>query len=243
MPEHRKLIMKVAILFLLLVVLAGCGTPSVAQSTTPTSQSVPMVRVTVQLVDVVCDHKQNAFGYHDSFYMMTAFAAPQANPQARPVTQAQLSLPLDITSGQDLELPQSHLLVFDGLVPLHGSARGGFTAYNDKHGLTWNSIDLWVAKIAKSVGDKLFEDSIDSAELGAIAAFAIIDIGVNVWYALAGLTKDNSNQLGKLNLDIPASGPPSEDGVLHFYNAGGWFGVNGWDYTVKYHVTRTPVTR
>lgn len=195
----------------------------------------------MQLVDVYCNHKQNAFGYHDKYYMMTTFADSQPNPKAQPNTQALLSSPLDIDSGQDLKLPQDHLLVFDDLVPLQGFAKGGFTAYNDKQGLTWADINKWIAEIAKTVGNKLLEDSIDSGDIGVIAAAVILDLGVNAWSSIANLSNDNSNQLGEQDVVVPASGPPSEDGVLHFYNPGGAFGIGGWDYTVKYHITRSPV--
>ncbi|HEU5379343.1 MAG TPA: hypothetical protein VFV38_28305 [Ktedonobacteraceae bacterium] len=174
--------------------------------------------------------------------MMTTFAAPRSDPKAHVNTQAQLSLPRDITSGQDLALPQSHLLVFDGMVPPQGSIRGGFTAYNDKQGLTWNEIDRWVATIARSVGNKLLEKSLESGNIQTIAALAVLDLGVNAWYVLAKLNKDNSHQLGEQDNVIPASGPPSEDEVLHFYNSGFLGGINGWDYTVHYHITRTLVT-
>lgn len=242
MHSLRRLIMLITVLLLLTLIVAGCGSAPVVVRKTPTPRPVPMVRITVQLVDVFCNHKQNAFGFHDQFYMMTTFVAPTLNPAAEPNTQAQLSQPLDITSGQDLALPQSHLLVFDGLVPVQGSLRGGFTAYNDKQGLTWQDIDQWVSGIARSVGNKFLDESIDSGDIETIAAAAVIDLGVNAWYVLAHLSSNNSNQLGDQSLVIPASGPPSQDGVLHFYNGGGPFGINGWDYTVRYHITRMPAT-
>lgn len=237
MPKRHRLMMNVIIFFLLMLTITACDSASAANN-----KPKPMVRITVQLVDVFCNHKQDAFGFHDQFYMMTTFAALVLNPKTRPYTQALLSSPLDITDGQDLSLPQSHLLVFDGLVPPQGSIRGGFTAYNDKNGLTWSNINRWTSEIAKQVGDQLLEDSVDSESIQLMAASAVLDIGVNVWYQLAQMTKDNSNQLGLQDLVVQASGPPSQDGVLHFYNPGGLFGVNGWDYTVRYHITRTPTT-
>jgi len=229
--------MKIAILLLLATIITGCDSAQQAAH-----KATSMVRITIQLVDVFCNHKQNAFGQHDSFYMMTTFAAPGPNPKSRPDTQALLSLPLDITDGQDLNLPQSHLLVFDNLVPLQGSIRGGFTAYNDKQGLTWNNINLWTSAIAKQVGDQFLKDSVDSESLQLMAASAVLDLGVNIWYQIAQMTRDNSNQLGLQDLVVQASGPPSQDGVLNFHNDGTLFGINGWDYTVRYHITRSPVT-
>lgn len=243
MPKRRRLMMNVIIFFLLMLTITACGSAAAANDKPkPTPTPIPMVRITVQLVDVFCNHKQNALGYHDSFYMMTTFAAPGSNPKARPDTQALLSLPLDITDGQDLNLPQQYLLVFDSLVPLQGSIRGGFTAYNDKNGLTWSNINLWTSEIAKQVGDQLLEDSVDSESLQVTAASAVLDLGVNVWYEIAQMTKDNSNQLGLQNLVVSASGPPSQDGVLNFHHDGGLGGFGQWDYTVRYHITRTPVT-
>src|SRR5437660_4648455 len=119
-PEYLSLSMKLTMLLLLAITITGCGSTSHAANATPTAKPTPMVRITIQLVDVFCNHKQNAGWYHDSFYMMTTFAAPGSNPKGQPDTQALLSLPLDITDGQDLNLPQQHLLVFDSLVPLQG---------------------------------------------------------------------------------------------------------------------------
>jgi hypothetical protein len=164
MPKPRRSLMTTLVSFFFVVILLGCGTaPPVAQKATPsptmkllstptpmpmaTLTSIPMVRITVQLVDVYCAYKQNVFGYHDQFYMMTAFVAPDVDPKAQPHPQALLSLPLDITNKQDLNLPQSYLLVFDGLVPQQGAVIGGFTAYNydKKHKLTWENINEWTS--------------------------------------------------------------------------------------------------
>lgn len=252
MPKQSRLIIVITTLFLVVVLTTGCDpsgssvapriTPSPTVIPSPTPTPIPMVRITIQLVDVFCGSKENAFGFHDHFYMMTTFAAPGPNPKAKLHTQSQLFQPLDITSGEDLPVTQSPLVVFDGLVPQQqGSVRGGFTAYNDTQGLAWGNIEVWVADIAQTVAGGLITSGIDSGNFYEIGAGVILDLGVKAWYATADLNSGNAHQLGKQDLVVLASGPPSEDIVLHFYNSGGFLGAGGWDYTVRYHITRSLV--
>lgn len=253
MKKCWTLLMRITLLFLLVVIMTACSStdnppiPSVNLSPTlkltPTLKPtpIPMVRITIQLVDVFCHAKQAAFGFHDNFYMMATFATPRSSPQDRRNVQSQLFKPLDITNQQDLPVPQSPLIVFDGVVPQHGSVAGGFIAYNDTKGLAWSNINSWVASIAQIVGDELFKQSFDSGSIPLIVAAGVLDLATHVWYGLANLDSTSANKLGEQDLTVLADGPSSEDEVLTFYNAGGFLGIGGWNYTATYHITRSLV--
>ncbi len=202
----------------------------------PTPTPIPMVRVTIKLVDVFCGTKENALFSHDQFYMMTTFASPDKDRKARASTQSQLSQPIDITGGQEARLD---LMVFDGLVPQQGSVTGGLTAYNDTQNLEWANIQSWSVDVAQTVAGGLINAGIDSGSLGTVAAGVILDMAVKAWYATANLSSDNAHQLGKMELTVPASGLPSDDEVWHFSHTNSV--LDNWDYTVRYQVTRTLV--
>lgn len=254
MAKAYKVGMNIILLCLLIGTMTGCeatagqasGTPSPALKPTlvptPTPIPIPMVRVTIQLVDVLCGAKQNAFGFHDQFYMLGTFVAPGAEAKDPLHTQSQLFQPLDITNGQDLQVPQSPLIIFDGLIPKQGSIKGGFLAYNDSKGLAWSNINAWVASIAQIVGDELLKKSFDTDSLPTIAAAAILDLAAHAWYGLADIDSSSANKLGEQDLVIRADGLSSEDEVLNFSNPGGLGGFGSWNYTVRYHITRTPIT-
>lgn len=250
MAKGNKVCMTIILLLLLVVSITGCAgtgqttdaneTPSPVSKPTPIP--IPMVRITVQLVDVFCGTKQNAFGFHDQFYMLGTFVAPGAKATSPLNTQSQLFQPLDITSGQDLSVPQSPLIVFDGVIPEHGSIKGGFLAFNDNKGLAWSNINTWVAAIAQIVGDELLKQSFDTGSFPIIAAAAILDLAAHAWYGLADIDSGSANKLGEQDLTIHADGPPSEDEVLDFSHPGIIGGIGSWSYTVRYHITRTLVT-
>ncbi len=243
-PKHQKwtparaAVLAATICLVLGVALSACAKDQSSQTTT----SVPMVKITIQLIDVVCNTKAGALLFHDHFYMMTTFAGSVQNAKARANTQSQLFDPLDITSGQDLPVPHSPLTVFSAVVPQHGIVKGGFTAYNDTMGLDWGNIVSWIADIAQTVGDGLIDKGIESGNLEAVGAGVIIDLAVKAWYATADIDSGNANQLGQQDKDVSADGPASETDVLHFTNSGGLFGIGSWDYAVKYQITRTSVT-
>lgn len=234
----RAAVLAATVCLLLGMALSACSSSDQVQSKT---ESPPMVRITINLIDVFCNTKEGALLFHDHFYMMTTFAGSVQNPKAHVNTKSQLFTPLDITSGEDLPVPHSPLAAFSALVPQHGIVRGGFTAYNDTLGLDWGSIESWIADIAKTVGDGLITDGVLSADLGEIAVGLVLDLAVKAWYSTADIDSGNANQLGKQNLDVSADGPASESDVLHFSQDGGLLGAS-WNYTVKYQITRTPVT-
>lgn len=252
MAKGYKVCMTIILLLLLVVSITGCaGTGQIADAndtpspvSKPTPIPIPMVRITIQLVDVFCGTQQNvnAFGIHDQFYMLGTFVAPRAKSNNPLNVQSQLFQPLDITSGQDLSVPQSPLIVFDGVIPEQGSIKGGFLAFNDKKGLAWSNINTWVAAVAQIVGDELLKQSFDTGNFPIIAAAAVLDLAAHAWYGLADIDSGSADKLGEQDLIIRTNGPPSEDEVLDFSNPGGFGGFGSWSYTVRYHITRTLVT-
>ncbi len=201
-----------------------------------------MMHVSIKLIDVFCDSKEDSFWTHDQFYAMTTFTTPGQNAQAPLNIQAQISHSLDITSGQDLPIPPNSLTIFDGAIAKNSIIKGGITAYNDTQGLAWANLDSWIADVAQLVETGLTNQGIHTADVGTVTAESVLDLAVKAWYITANLSNDNANQLGTLELSVPATGAASEYGVAHFHNNGSLFGSGGWDYTLKYEILRSPAT-
>jgi hypothetical protein len=243
----RWLLVLAGVLVITICLLIGIKALAVVQSQVPVAPPhvqataaptpIPMVRVTITLVDVLCDIKENGFWSHDQFYMMSTFSAPDKSSKSQAITQPHLLQSMDITSGQDLKLS---LTVFDGQVPLQGQVKGGFTAYNDTQQLAWENIASWTDDIGQAVAGALTQEGIDSGNLGTFASGVLLDLAVKAWYGTANLNSDNAHQLGEMAFIVPASGLPSETQVWHFNHYASAF--DNWDYTVKYQITRTPVT-
>lgn len=204
----------------------------------PTPTPIPTAKVTIKLIDVFCNVKESTLGWHDQFYTLTTFSAPDKNPSAQANTNTLLTKPIDINSGQDLPLS---LTVFDGQVPQQGNVIGGFTAYNDEQGLGWSSnLDAWNTDIGQTVTNDLTKQGINSKNLNTVTTANMLDWAENAWYQTANLSSGSSaHQLGSDELTVSASGLASESGVWHFH--GYTSATDNWYYTVKYQITRTPV--
>ncbi len=201
--------------------------------------STPMVKVTIKLVDVYCSIKEAMVPMHDHFYVMTAFAAPDKDPNAQVSIQAQLSHPVDITSRQNLEFPNGPLTVFEGLVPEQGEVKGGFIAYNDQLGLAWDNIDSWIADIKQSVASGLVQEGVTSASLASFATGEILNLATKAWLTNAQMSSEDARQLGREELVVPATGHSSE--YLAWQFSRHISVLDNWNYTVKYQIFRSLV--
>ncbi len=234
-------VVALAMVCLVLGTLLVINLPTLKAAVKPTPTPVPMVRMTIQLIDVAC-HTNESGLFPDHFYMMTTISDPDKDSKAHVHTTSQLTVPFNINGGQDEPMPSSPYTVFDGVVPQHSSIKGGFTAYDDQQGLGWGNIQQWIGEIATKVGDELINDGVDSGSWQEVAAGVIIDLAVDVWYQVAGINSSNAHKLGEKPLTFDSDGPSSEELVWNFKNSGGLFGVGSWDYTLKYQITRSIVT-
>jgi hypothetical protein len=197
-----------------------------------------MVRVTIELDDVECNGKQSVFWWqYDKFYMLTTFSASGANPSSTAVTQSQLSNPVTIGNHQDLAIPPGPLVVFDALLPLDGTIRGGFTAYNG--GIADDDIAQfvsWAGAIAAQVAQQLVQDSVDSGDLPMVAGATILYWGTQAFLALLA-PSDNPTELGNQPIEITANGPQTQPETLSFIQNSG--PGHTWNYLIHYTITRT----
>jgi hypothetical protein len=239
MLKAQRTIWERLILLLLIGLLVGCGTP---QKPTPTATATPiptpMVRVTIQLNDVYCNGTQAVWGWQqDTFYMLTTFSASGPTPTSAVVTQSQLSDPVSIGNNQDRAISPGPLVVFNALLPLDGTIRGGFTGFN--RGIADDQIAQfasWGFSIAKKVGDQLYNESVESEDLPMEGGATILSLGAQAFLALLG-PSDNPTQLGKQAIEISSNGPQVDPETLSFVQTNG--PGNTWNYLIHYTITRT----
>ncbi len=232
MRKMRRVLWEAAALFLLPGLLIGCG------AVTPPPTSPSMVRVVIQLDDVFCNGKQSVWPWQrDKFYMLTTFSASGPMPTSAVVTQSGLSTPIAIGNSQDLAIPPEPLVVFNALLPLDGTLRGGFTAFNG--GISDDQVAqfaTWVFTIAKQVGDQLKNDAIDSENLPLEEGATILSLGSQAFLALLG-ESNNPTQLGKQAIEITANGSQIDQETLSFVQNSG--PGSTWNYVIHYTITRT----
>ncbi len=219
-------------LLLLTGLLLGCG---------PTPAAPQMVRVQIELNDVVCNGKQAVwFWQQDIFYMMTTFSASGRTAKSAVITQSHVSEPITMDNNQEDAIPPGPLAVFDAVLPSNGVIRGGFTAYNegianDAFGQLVDSGD----SVAETVGDDLLEQAIDSEDLPGIAGAAILDMAIQAFAQLFD-TSNNPTQLGEQDENIPVNGPSVDSGSLSFVQNNG--PGSTWNYQINYTILRTYVS-
>jgi hypothetical protein len=247
MPEPRRIVLALLTLFLLVGSLAGCSTtpgdtrtPALTSARTVASTPTPrlMVRVVIQIDDVQCNGKQSVFWWQfDKFYMVTTFSASGPTPRSAVVTQSQISQPVQIKNNQDLALSDGSLVVLDALVPLDGTIRGGFIAFNG--GVATDEIAQfasWVFTITKNVANQLQNDSVDSANLYLETGARILSLGSQAFLALLA-PSDNPTRLGYQPIEITANGKETDPETLTFIQKNG--PGSTWNYLIHYTIIRT----
>ncbi|HEY1353946.1 MAG TPA: hypothetical protein VGF67_30410 [Ktedonobacteraceae bacterium] len=197
-----------------------------------------MVKVVIQIDDVECNGKQAVYPWQrDKFYMVTTFSASGPTASSAVVTQSQISHPVDINNNQDLALSDGPLVVFDAQVPLDGTIRGGFTAFNG--GVAIDEIAQfasWVFTITKNVAGQLQDDAVDSANLPLETGARILSLGSQAFLALLA-PSDNPIQLGHLPIEITANGKGVDPETLTFIQNSG--PGSTWNYLIHYTIIRT----
>jgi len=113
--------------------------------------------------------------------------------------------------------------------------RGGMKAYDEDFGKDWAKYGPTVNKITEAVLTGLAA----SGNPKAVAAGAVINYAVQGFGFLASLDKDD--ELGKIELNIPANGPQVENREWKFKKSASWWnpGISTWNYTVRYRITRS----
>ncbi len=191
-----------------------------------TAISASAGQVRIELLDVRCRNTEDVSGA-DEFYIIGALADGTN-------TKAALTSPIGINDGQIKSFDPAQQVIFDADVPEEQTVRGGMQAFDEdfgkdwaKHGDTANKITDTVATGLKSSGNPY-----------AVGAGTIIDYAVKGFGFFASLDKDDN--LGTLELNVPASGPSVEEKEWTFSKKD-WSGYSSWNYTVRYRITRDKV--
>jgi hypothetical protein len=146
-------------------------------------------------------------------------------------TKAALTRPVWINDGETKPFRPEDQLLFDARVPEGNTVRGGLVAFDEDYAKDWAKHGDMVNKITNGVAVLLAA----SGNPGAVTAGGILKGAVTTWSELARLDLDDN--LGSLELTIPASGPGAESKSWDL-KKGGW-GLSTWNYTIRYRITRT----
>lgn len=176
-----------------------------------------MPKVRIELLSVTCRKTEDIgiFGSEDEFYIAGAlFDGVNSRGVLTPI--------LDIDNGDTK--PYQHV-IFDSDVPLGQNIRGGLKAFDEDTAKDWEKREDYITKISNKVASEL-ESSGDplAATAGMILRFAVKALGI-----LFPLDKDD--ELGSLELNIPASGSDVEEKEWNFNE-------DDSDYTVRYRIIR-----
>lgn len=176
-----------------------------------------MPKVRVELLNVTCRKTEDIgwLGSEDEFYIAGALSDTTN-------TQGVLTPILDIDNGETK--PYANV-VFDADVSSGQSIRGGLKAFDEDMAKDWEKIEANITTIT----DKVISELANSEDPRAATASQILEFAVKALGFLFSLDKDD--ELGSLELNIPASGPIVEEKDWNFNG-------DDSDYTVRYRITR-----
>jgi hypothetical protein len=190
------------------------------------------VRIRIDVVDVSCRGTEDVTGA-DELYLM-GVAVPQTG-DARGILTGTLS----VNDGETKSFPTDRTTLFDGTIAGDESVAVALQAYDEDVAHDWQRRASWVNDIGTKVGAAasgaavaaLATNPIGWSTIGAVAAGALVAGGFILIAA-----NDKDDQLGVLNVLVPAVGAAEEVWPWRFSHAGGWW--SSWDYTVRYRIRR-----
>lgn len=188
---------------------------------TGTALTASAGQVRVELLDVKCGNTEDVTGA-DEFYIVGAMSDGTN-------TKAALTSPISINDGQTKSFSSDQQVIFHANVPQGATVRGGLKAFDEDFGKDWSKYSPMVNKITDDVRKEL-EDA-DEKKAANILKWAVKAFGF-----FASLDKDD--ELGKVELNVSASGPNVEEKTWKFSRKD-WTGYSSWDYTVRYRITRS----
>jgi hypothetical protein len=180
-----------------------------------------MVRMKIELIDVVCRDTEDVMGA-DEFYLVGALAGGGV---VKPI----LTKPVDIKKKERKTFPAGESVLFEGDVPQGQSVKGGIKAYDEDASRDWAQYGSTVNGISGAVSTVL---TITGVGITAAAILSAATKGVGI---LASLDQDDL--LGSTELEISATGPAFEE--RSFLMKEGGIGWSTWDYTVRYRIQRS----
>lgn len=197
--------------------------PSPAPTPVPTPPPTP-VRVRIELLEVRCGNTEDVTG-EDEFYILGALSDGTN-------TKGVLTSPFGINDGQIKPFRSEQQVLFDAIVPAGQTVRGGLKAFDEDFAKDWANYASDVNQLTWLVASNL----VASGNPYAMGAGTILGLAVGAFDAFASLDKDDD--LGTIELNVPASGSSVEEKEWRFSEEGDIFGYSSWDYTVRYRIIR-----
>jgi hypothetical protein len=186
------------------------------------------VRVRIELLEAKCGDTEDKTGADELYVIGAGFAGQNT---VKPV----LTTPFNINDGETKSFNPAERIIFDADIEDNSTVLCGVVAYDEDFGKDWAKRPAWLDTLAKEVLTK----AIDAASHGQVKPAAILG-GIGVAYGIFGwfAASDADDELGRLELTIPASGPVLEEREWPFSRDGGFFDYSGWNYSIKYRITR-----
>ena len=240
----RRLIALAIILLPTVALLAALFIVGQFAPSSSAQSPAPLVNVTVQLLGATCQDRGVDLSCVHRFYLLGALVAPDpASPEARVISQAQVTPPMEIGSGKAAMFSGGNQLLFVGMVSPGAALMGGLVAYDDMKGLNTTMLSTWSGQVAGDVAAQLQQKGITSGNLESrSSAKQILGFAAKAWLARANLDSDSAEMLGRQQLTIPATGGASEPKSLELIQRPNASSGEGSDYTVQYQITRSPVS-
>ena len=182
------------------------------------------IRIQVEVLEIRCGNTEDVTGA-DEFYLVSALSdgvTPRGN----------VTRPLDINDNQTKTLPDDQKVLYEASVPVGKSVVGGMIAYDEDYAKDWAKQKEMITKVT----DKISDAAKSSDNKNANKAGWILQIAVQAWDLVASADKDD--ELGRIELNLPADGPAQETMEWKFEHKDS-IGFSSWEYTVKYRINRT----
>jgi hypothetical protein len=194
-----------------------------------TALSASAKQVRIELLSVKCGNTEDVTGA-DELYVTGALSDGTIGN-----TKGVLTSPMSINDGQTKSYPLAQQVIFNGNVLPGDTVRGGMKAFDEDFAKDWSKYGPTVIKITDTVVAGLTA----SGNPKAVTAAAILNYGMKGFSFFASLDKDD--ELGKIELNVPALGPDVEERTWKFSRSSSFWnpGWSTWDYTVRYRITRS----
>ncbi|MEP0885209.1 hypothetical protein NDI49_27030 [Trichocoleus sp. ST-U3] len=183
--------------------------------------------VRIEVHRVHCGNTEDVTGA-DELYIVGALSDGTTSRGA-------LTSPMSINDNQEKEFNPSQRVIFDADVEPNAVVRGGLKAFDEDFSKDWAKYGDTVNKISNQVSQGLKS----TQDPTAVAAGEILSYATKAFGFFASLDKDD--ELGTIELNVPAQGTSVEEIGWKFQKKGSVFnpGVSTWNYTVVIRVTRS----
>jgi hypothetical protein len=186
--------------------------------------------ITIELVSVYCDDTEDLTGADEFYLIGLAVGDPDLKS---PI----LTTPRSVNDGE-LKSFGAESILFKGEVPVDSNVALYLQARDEDVAKDWSQRPAWVDKMSEAAAAKLGAGAAaalltNPAGWATVGICALAAVGIGGFYLAMG--SDQDDELGSLQVLIPARGPAEETRRWRFAQSG-WY--SGWNYTLTYRVRR-----